>query len=85
MAVVIRLARHGTKKKPFYRVVAAPSSCRRDGRFLEILGTYDPRNKTTGINLKIDEIKQWIAKGAEVTDTVRKIMRHSGRQAATQE
>jgi small subunit ribosomal protein S16 len=85
MAVVIRLARYGAKKKPFYRVVAASSSCRRDGRFLEVLGTYDPRNKTTGINLKVDEIKQWIAKGAEVTDTVRKIMRYSGRQAATQE
>lgn len=85
MAVMIRLARLGAKKKPFYRVVAADSSCRRDGRFLEILGTYDPRNKNAGINLKLDEINQWISKGAQVTDTVRKIMRYSTQKTVTQE
>lgn len=85
MAVMIRLSRYGAKKKPFYRVVAAHSTCRRDGRFLEVLGTYDPRNKTTGINLKLDEINQWISKGAEVTDTVRKIMRHSAQKAGSQD
>ncbi|MDQ7784714.1 MAG: 30S ribosomal protein S16 [Desulfomonilaceae bacterium] len=77
MAVRIRLARHGTKKKPFYRVVAANSSFPRDGRFLDVLGTYDPRNKTRGLNLKMDKIRQWISQGAEVSDTVRRIMRQA--------
>ncbi len=77
MAVRIRLARHGTKKKPFYRVVAANSESPRDGRFLDVLGTYDPRNKTSGLNLKVDKIRQWISNGADVSDTVRKIMRQS--------
>lgn len=85
MAVMIRLSRYGAKKKPFYRVVAADSACRRDGRFLDVLGTYDPRNKADGINLKLDEINQWISKGAEVTDTVRKIMRHSAQKGVAKE
>lgn len=79
MAVRIRLARHGAKKKPFYRVVAANGSFPRDGRFLEVLGTYDPRNKAGGLNLEVDKLRQWISKGAEVSDTVRKIMRQSER------
>lgn len=77
MAVKIRLARHGTKKKPFYRVVAADSSFPRDGRFLEVLGTFDPRNKTTGLNLKSDRIEEWISKGAIVSDTVRRIIKQA--------
>jgi small subunit ribosomal protein S16 len=77
MAVRIRLARHGTKKKPFYRLVATNSRSPRDGRFLEVLGTYDPRNKTSGLNLEVDKIRQWISKGAEVSDTARKIIRQS--------
>jgi small subunit ribosomal protein S16 len=74
MAVNIRLARHGSKKKPFYRVVAADSQCPRDGRFLEVLGTYDPRNKVTGIKLNLEAINEWIGKGALVSPTVRRIM-----------
>ena len=77
MAVKIRLARHGTKKKPFYRVVAANSSFPRDGRFLEVLGTFDPRNKTSGLNLKMNRIEEWISKGAVISDTVRRIMKQS--------
>ena len=84
MAVKIRLARHGTKKKPFYRVVAANSSFQRDGRFLEVLGTYDPRNKTDGLNLKTDRIRDWVSRGAEVSDTVRKIMKQSARGTGVQ-
>lgn len=84
MAVKIRLARRGTKKKPFYRVIAAHSSFPRDGRFLEVLGTYDPRNKTTGLNLKTDRIQDWIARGAEVSDTVRRIMKQSARSASVE-
>ncbi|MCA1960900.1 MAG: 30S ribosomal protein S16 [Desulfomonile sp.] len=77
MAVKIRLARYGAKKKPFYRVVVTESRAPRDGRFLEILGTYDPRNKISGINLDSPAIKSWIARGAEVSDTVRKLLRKS--------
>jgi small subunit ribosomal protein S16 len=85
MAVKIRLARFGAKKKPFYRIVAADSQDPRDGRFLEILGTYDPRNKSEGLNLKLDSINGWISKGAEVSDTVKKLMRHSTRPAGVEE
>ncbi len=77
MAVKIRLARYGAKKKPFYRVIAADTRFPRDGRFLEVLGTYDPRNKTTGINLNLEAIRTWVSRGAEVSDSVRRIMRHS--------
>lgn len=82
MAVKIRLARYGAKKKPFYRVVAANSRFPRDGRFLDILGTYDPMNKEKGINLDLDAIRQWIQRGAEVSDTVQRIMKKSA--SATQ-
>lgn len=77
MPVKIRLARYGAKKKPFYRVVATESRSPRDGRFLEILGTYDPRNKNSGINLDAPAIKNWIARGAEISETVRKLLRKS--------
>jgi small subunit ribosomal protein S16 len=85
MAVKIRLARYGAKKKPFYRVVAADSSFPRDGRFLEVLGTYDPRDKTSGTKLDYTSIQGWISKGAEVSDTVRKIMRRGRGQEAAKE
>jgi small subunit ribosomal protein S16 len=75
--VKIRLARFGAKKKPFYRVVATDSASPRDGRFLEVLGTYDPRNKVTGLNLKLEAIEAWIAKGALLTDTVRNMIKKS--------
>jgi small subunit ribosomal protein S16 len=84
MAVRIRLARCGAKKKPFYRVVAADSESPRDGRFIEVLGTYDPRNKVRGINLNLDSISNWISRGALVSDTVRKIMKHSARSITSQ-
>ncbi len=85
MAVKIRLARYGAKKKPFYRVVAADSRFPRDGRFLEVLGTYDPRDKSAGTNLDFTSIQGWISKGAEVSDTVRKIMRLARGQEAPKE
>jgi small subunit ribosomal protein S16 len=84
MAVKIRLARYGAKKKPFYRIVAADSKSPRDGRFVQILGTYDPRNKANGLNLNVESIKGWIAKGAELSDTVRKLVRQAGGAAAAQ-
>ncbi len=85
MAVKIRLARYGAKKKPFYRVVAADSRFPRDGRFLEVLGTYDPRNKSGGLNLDLTGLQGWISRGAEVSDTVAKIMRHASAQAASKD
>ncbi len=75
MAVKIRLSRHGSKKKPFYRIVAADSIYPRDGRFIETLGTYDPRNKVNGLKLKKEAIEEWIKKGAQLTDTVKKLMK----------
>jgi small subunit ribosomal protein S16 len=85
MAVKIRLARYGAKKKPFYRVIASDTRFPRDGRFLEVLGTYDPRNKTTGINLNLEAIRTWVSRGAEISDSVRRIMRHSNRATETQQ
>jgi small subunit ribosomal protein S16 len=75
MAVRIRLARHGSKKKPFYRVVASDSRSPRDGRFLDILGTYDPRNKVAGIKVDLEAVRSWIARGAELSPTVRRIVK----------
>ncbi len=85
MPVKIRLARYGAKKKPFYRIVATDSRFPRDGRFLDILGTYDPRDKTTGLNLNMEAIQGWLTKGAEATETVRKLIRHSNRSAPAKE
>ncbi len=75
MAVRIRLARFGAKKKPFYRVVVAESFFPRDGRFLDVVGTYDPRDKEKGLNLNLESIHKWVSRGAELTDTVRRIVK----------
>lgn len=79
MAVKIRLARCGTKKKPFYRVVAAESFYPRDGRFLEVLGTYDPRNKTAGIKINHEAVRTWLGRGAIPTPTVQRIIKQTTR------
>ena len=63
MAVVIRLSRRGAKKRPFYRVVAADSRSPRDGKFLEILGTFDPLKEEDSFNVDADKAKSWILKG----------------------
>ena len=78
MSVKIRLARFGAKKKPFYRVVAADSSFPRDGRFIERLGTYDPRKDPPEINLNGDKIVAWINKGAQPTETVKQLLKKGG-------
>ena len=75
MAVKIRLARHGKKKYPFYRIVAADIQAPRDGRFLEILGTYDPNLEPAAVKLEGERIQYWIDKGAIPTDTVRSLLR----------
>ena len=78
MSVKIRLARFGAKKKPFYRVVAADSSFPRDGRFIERLGTYDPRKDPPEITLNGDKIVEWINKGAQPTETVKQLLKQGG-------
>jgi small subunit ribosomal protein S16 len=75
MAVKIRLARHGAKKRPFYRIVVADGECRRDGRFLEIVGTYNPLPDPAKVQLKNDRIQYWIQQGATPTDTVKNILK----------
>ncbi len=82
MSVKLRLARHGSKKHPFYRVVATDTRSRRDGRFIEVVGTYDPRREPTHIQLDGEKIQEWIAKGALPTDKVKALIRTwKGRQA----
>ena len=77
MAIKIRLTRGGSKKRPFYRVVAADSRMPRDGRFIEKLGTYNPllpKEDPNRVNLNIDKIKDWIKKGAQVSDRISRML-----------
>ena len=83
MAVKIRLARHGAKKRPFYRIVAADSEAPRDGKFLETLGTYNPLLETEEINLKTERVRYWMEKGATPTVTVKNILKKQGFFAAS--
>ena len=78
MGVRIRLARHGTKKKPFYRIVVADGESPRDGRFLEKVGTYDPLKEPAEVTLNSDRIKYWIDKGAIPSDTVKSLFKKEG-------
>ena len=73
--VVIRLARGGAKKRPFYRVVAADKRMPRDGRFIEQLGTFDPRVEKGSINLKIERVDHWLKVGAQPSDTVKGLIK----------
>lgn len=72
--VKIRLTRLGAKKKPFYRVIVADSRSRRDGPFVEILGTYDPMKEPSEIKLDVQKADHWIKNGAQPTDIVRKLI-----------
>jgi small subunit ribosomal protein S16 len=78
MAVRIRLARMGAKKRPFYRLVAADSEAPRDGKFLEILGSYDPMKDPALITVKKEKVDSWIEKGATVTESARAILKKQG-------
>lgn len=78
MAVKIRLARGGAKKKPFYQVVVADERCPRDGRFIEKLGQYDPRQNPVMVTLQEDKTLEWLNKGAQPTDTVLRLLRSQG-------
>ena len=75
MAVKIRLRRIGAKKAPFYRVVVADSRYPRDGRFIEEIGTYDPTKETALVNIDMAKADEWIKKGAQPTDTVKRLLK----------
>ncbi len=78
MAVKIRLRRLGAKKAPFYRVVVADSRFPRDGRFIEEIGYYDPNKDPAEVKIDGDKAKQWIANGAQPTDTVKALLKKNG-------
>lgn len=75
MQVKIRLARHGAKKRPFYRIVVASSESPRDGKYLENVGTYNPLTDPAEVNLKPERIKYWIDQGAIPSDTVKSLLK----------
>ena len=78
MSVKIRLQRHGKKQKPFYWIVAADARSKRDGRYLEKIGTYNPNTNPATIELNLDQAVQWLHNGAQPTDTARAILSYKG-------
>lgn len=82
--VVIRLARGGSKKRPFYNIVAAESRCRRDGRFLERVGFYNPvaSGQAESLRVATDRIEYWVSNGAQLSDTVARLLREAKAKAA---
>lgn len=74
MAVKIRLARHGAKKAPYYRIVVADSRARRDGRYIEQVGSYNPCTTPAAVTLDLEKVDAWVAKGAKPTDTVARLI-----------
>jgi len=79
VAVRIRLRRVGTKNVPAYRIVVADARSPRDGRFIESLGTYDPRKATDNFKVDVERAKYWVQKGAQPSDTVRSILKRAER------
>lgn len=77
MAVRIRLTRLGKKKKPFYRIIVADSECKRDGKFLDIVGTYDPMQEPTAITIDDEKLQEWIGKGAIPSTTVKSLIKQN--------
>ena len=75
MALRIRLARFGAKKRPFYRIVVTNSESPRDGKFLEMLGTYDPSQDPAGVVVKEELLNLWLSRGARPTDTVASLLK----------
>ena len=78
MAVKLRLMRMGKKKQPTYRVVATDSRSPRDGRFIEIVGTYRPREEPSGVTIDNEKVLKWLGQGAQPTETVQKLLKISG-------
>jgi len=77
MAVRIRLTRLGKKKKPFYRIIVADSECKRDGKFLDIVGTYDPMQEPAAIKINTDKLQNWLVRGAIPSTTVKSLIKKS--------
>jgi small subunit ribosomal protein S16 len=80
--VKIRLTRQGAKKRPFYRIIAIDERRKRDGRPLEFLGTYDPKSEPEKVVLRSEAIDAWVQKGAQLSPTVKSLLRRAGRQRA---
>ena len=80
--VKIRLTRQGKHKRPFYRVIVADSKARRDGPFIEILGTYDPIKQPSEIKIDLDKAKYWLSNGAQPSDTAMRLLKKAGLEAA---
>ncbi len=83
MAVTLRLQRVGRRKRPLYRLVAADESSPRDGRFIEILGQYDPRQAPAAVTVQAERVQYWLGHGAKVSATVRSLLRRSARLTKT--
>jgi small subunit ribosomal protein S16 len=84
MSVKIRLARFGANKKPFYRIVVADVTSPRNGRFIERVGTYDPRKNPPAVILNDSRIAEWIKKGAQPTQTVKQLLKKGGARPAAE-
>ncbi len=85
MAAKIRLARVGSKKNPIYRVVVADSRSPRDGKFIEIVGRYNPQTQPSTIEIDEAKVKDWISKGAQPTDSVKRLMKAQGHLVALED
>ena len=81
MAVKIRLARHGAKKRPYYRIVVADSRCPRDGKFIEEVGRYNPCTEPAMVQFDLEKVDQWIKNGAQPTDTVASMLKRARENA----
>lgn len=84
MAVRIRLSRFGRKKQPFYRIVVQNSEARRDGKFLEIVGTYNPMTEPNELRIHQEKLQSWLDKGAEPTVTVKSLLAKNAAVAAAE-
>ncbi len=85
MAVSIRLRREGAKNRPYYKVVVADKRSPRDGKFIEIIGTYDPKKPEHNSTLNIDRVDYWLSKGAQPSDTVRSLIKQNKKVTTTAE
>jgi small subunit ribosomal protein S16 len=80
--VIVRLARRGTKQRPFYHIVATDNASRRDGRFIEQIGTYDPKKPDTDALVQFERLDYWVSKGAQLSERVNHIVRAKKKAAA---
>jgi len=83
MALVMRLRRHGGRKKPFFRIVVADSRSPRDGRFVDQVGTYDPAYDPPKVSLRAEQVERWLKAGARPSETVSKLIKLGQQSAVT--